>query len=119
MSFEWRELLDLARILPSLTLPNISSEAIQRASISRAYYAAFGHARTRAQSEGFLGLESAEDHVRLRDHFSRTGRADVARVLNKLRQWRNQADYQNEPGNLAMMLKESLAEAQRIINRLG
>jgi len=39
--------------------------------------------------------------------------------LNKLRQWRNQADYQNEPGNLAMMLKESLAEAQRIINRLG
>ena len=81
----------------------------------RAYYAAFGHPR----SEGFLGLESAEDHVRLRDHFGRTGRQDLARVLNKLRQWRNHADYQTEPGNLPMMLKESLAEAQRIINRLG
>jgi DNA-binding MarR family transcriptional regulator len=34
-----------------------------------------------------------------------------------LRQWRNQADYQTDPGNLVMMLKESLAEAQRVINR--
>jgi hypothetical protein len=118
MSFAWSDFLDLAHFLQTGPV-EIAAEVRLRAVVGRAYYAAFGVARSRAQSEGFIPLESAEDHFRLRDHFERTGRRDIARQLSRLRQWRNQCDYQDAAGNVVMMAKESTAEAHRVIRKLS
>src|SRR4051794_16566657 len=116
MSFDWREYLRVARLFADPAFPaGINDEAAKRTAVSRAYYAAFGYARVRAQFEGFVGLESAEDHALLRQHFDRTGRRDLARILNKLRQWRNQVDYETSVNHLPMMTKEAISEAQRLI----
>ncbi|HZL33967.1 MAG TPA: hypothetical protein VFC78_01575 [Tepidisphaeraceae bacterium] len=86
--------------------------------MGRAYYAAFGHARTFAESEGFISLETSEDHGLLRLHFERTRRDDIARLLGDLRKWRNEADYRGSVPNLEMLARESIARADRIVRRL-
>lgn len=118
MEFDWSEFLRVARYLQVNSSPDFTQEAAWRTAVSRAYYAAFGCARNRALNEGFIDSESAEDHYALREHFNRTGRRDVGRQLMRLRQWRNGADYQGAPENWQMVVKESIAEAQRLANRL-
>src|SRR5690242_6109015 len=112
MAFKWTEFLELAHFVQdSAAAGRVAVEGALRTAVGRAYYAAFGVARSQAQAGGFIPFESAEDHLLLREHFERTGRRDIARQLARLRQWRNQADYQSDAGNIAMMAKESIAEA--------
>jgi hypothetical protein len=39
-------------------------------------------------------------------------------ALDKLRQWRNQCDYDDTVTGLAPLLSSAIAEAQKIFNRL-
>ncbi len=70
MAFDWREYLDLAR---SLTQPGtgFTQEAALRCAMSRAYYAAFCHARNYARDHhGFMPAYDPSDHKLVRDHFT-------------------------------------------------
>src|SRR5690348_4334196 len=104
MSFDWREYLELARFLSGQTGPGFSQEAASRATISRAYYAAYGHALLYARD--FLGFaprrrpeERTQDHGRLRAHLRQRRRHRVADVLDVLRDARNLCDYDDDPVN--------------------
>jgi hypothetical protein len=120
MAFDWREYLALARWLQANTPPGISQEAAQRCAISRAYFAAYGHALNYAtQYLGFSPRNASEDHGRLRDHLKRSRRRATADSLDRLREWRNSCDYDgNFPGNLAATLTNALNEANYVFTSL-
>lgn len=81
MPFDGEEFLRLAEFLKQYTGTDFTAEAALRAGVSRAYYAALGVARTVALAEGYIALETAEDHQRLRDHFGRTRLPDIGTKL--------------------------------------
>ena len=120
MLFDWLEYLKLARWLSVHTPADVSQEAAQRDAISRAYYAAFGHARKYAEDWlGFVPREAAEDHGRLGAHLKSRRRRGTADRLARLRDWRNDCDYSGEfPGDLATVVGLALVDADYVFASL-
>lgn len=116
MSFDWREYLELAKELVSRTSSGYSSEAAHRSAVSRAYYSAFCWARNYA--EGILGFKrtkTAQDHELLRTYLKGQGKAQLASVLDKLRQWRNRSDYDDVVPHLDRYVQHAIPLAGRVI----
>lgn len=119
MPFDWREYLALAQYLQSQGNGTFSQEAAHRCAVSRAYYAAFCHARNYARDhQGFNLTRDPNEHERVRSHFQQRGNTAVATDLALLRQWRNQCDYHDTSANFALMLVGAIAGAQRIFESL-
>lgn len=119
MSFQWSDYIDIARFLLA-NVGVINEEAAYRSAISRAYYAAFCHAKYFAKDNfGFEPSDSAEDHRDLKDHFQRSGKNDVFRKLQRLRQWRNSSDY-DDPSYDANELnaRQAILQAEEVIHTL-
>jgi len=119
MAFDWKEYLSLAYFLDRRSGTNFSSEASSRAAISRAYYAAFCHARNYARDyDGFVPIMKVKDHEYVREHFRQNGQSNIAMCLDELRQWRNYCDYYDIVYALPQRLKSALQNAQDIIDKL-
>ena len=121
MAFNWQEYLTLARHLQGQTVPEVTREGVVRALISRAYYAAFGHARNYARDWlGFVPRYSGEDHGRVREHLKRRRRWAVGTFLEELRQSRNECDYLDvlSEADLDRLVNDCLAAADYIIRAL-
>ncbi|MCS6889062.1 MAG: hypothetical protein NZQ09_12715 [Chloroflexus sp.] len=119
MAFDWREYLALAKELAGDASASYSVEAARRAAISRAYYGAFCFARNVAQAkEGFIPSGSADDHRYLRDHFQKHGRLAVASQLNRLRQWRNNCDYEDRVAGIEHLVQIAIRSADRVVQEL-
>jgi hypothetical protein len=125
MPFDWREYLELARFVWGQTGPGFSSEAAARATISRAYYGAYGHALLYAHD--FLGFvprrraeERTQDYGRLRAHLRQRRRHRVADALDVLRDARNISDYDDDPVNfdIAWEAGKAITHAEYVINSL-
>ena len=121
--FDWRDYLELARLLgagqPGTSVRVRLSEATVRSAVGRAYYAAFGHARSyAAQNLGFVATGTAADHGRLTAHFQANGMVVIARQLSRLRRQRNQCDYDNLVSTLPTMAQDALRTSAAIIHRL-
>jgi hypothetical protein len=119
MLFNWREYLALAQYLQGQGSSQFTQEAGFRCAVSRAYYAAFCHARNYARDQhGFVLTYSARDHTLVRQHFK--GRSDTitATALDDLRQWRNLCDYDDTVSNLSSLLTSAISAAQAIFSRL-
>ncbi len=97
MSFEWADYLDLAKDLYALPASPGPEEAALRTATSRAYYAALHLASQRAQAEGYIPTFSGDDHQAISRHFRQLNadhvRKKIASDLDRMRQSRNQADY--------------------------
>jgi len=124
MSFNWTDFLTLADALVRHPNSPGPEEASLRSAISRAYYAAFCSARNLACSkESFIPRGTAEDHGRLRDHFRRTRdrtRRQIATHLNRLRNNRNGADYNDTlVGKPEALAQSSVAMAHNVLNDLN
>lgn len=118
MPFIWEEYLFLAQHLQTYVSTVFSQEAAFRCAVSRSYYAAFCHARNYARDhQGFIPSNTANDHHSVRAHF-KTRDISVAIALERLRQWRNQCDYDDTVAGLTALLSSALAEAQKIFTRL-
>jgi len=118
MPFDWREFLAVARFLAGHGGIAFSSEAAWRCAVSRAYYAAYCHARNYARdSNWFSPTNKPKDHGRLRACFQKRSMVAVASRLDSLRQWRNDCDYA-DVYVLPVSLASALAEAQQIIDAL-
>lgn len=119
MDFDWREYLNLARCLDGDRSVRCGAEARQRAAVSRAYYAAFCHARNHALRHNLASdyQESARAHRQVWETYRRHDR-DVARHLDDLRHWRNDCDYDDAVPGLAQMCDEALSAAQAVVDRL-
>lgn len=120
MPFAWKEFLELARDLSMRTVSGYSKEAAERTSVSRAYYAAFCHARNYATANlKFEPRRTGEDHRLLREHFRRLGeaQAEVGEALDDLRKWRNQCDYDDVVDNLPLLVQGALESARKILDQ--
>jgi hypothetical protein len=94
MPFEWQTFLEFARRLLEQAEKDPDPEAVLRSVASRAYFAAYGHARIyAARYLQFASREEVEDHGRLRAHLKGRRRKGDADRLGILRQFRNEADY--------------------------
>jgi|SRR5581483_1092488 uncharacterized protein (UPF0332 family) len=118
MPFDWKEYLDLAQFLAT-NQGSFTREAALRCAISRAYFAAFCHARNYASSQqGFKPKRTEEDHSDVREHFKRSGMLDIASKLDQLRQWRNKCDYAEEVFQVPVIAESALNTAQTVFSRL-
>ena len=116
MDFDWKAYLDLARFLQQHSASSTQPEAALRSAISRAYFAAFCHARNYARDRHGLQLRySGDDHYLVKQHFSNRRERGVAQKLNRLREWRNKCDYEDSIPDLATLLGGALSEAQMVI----
>src|SRR5690349_8322354 len=98
--FDWRGYHELAADLgqgaPGSSVTVKVSEATARCAISRAYYAAFCHARNHAESRlGYIPTQKGSDHWLLRQHFAQRGMNGIALRLRQLHGWRKQCDYED------------------------
>lgn len=94
MPFEWRDLLDLSEILRKTRADFPNEEAALRTAVSRAYYAAYGHAcQVAALKYQFQPSKTPDDHTQLRIHLRARKMYVLADKLDDLRKWRNKCDY--------------------------
>jgi hypothetical protein len=118
MTFAWQEYLALAQHLQDQSTNStsgISQEAALRCAVSRAYYAAFCHARNYARDHhGFKLSHGPDDHTRIREHFQRLGHVKIAQDLEQLRRWRNQCDYNDNVSNISLMCFGAMMAAQNV-----
>ena len=119
MAFDWREYLTIAQYLQVQSSSEFSQEAAHRCAVSRAYYAAFCHARNYARDcQGFILTRDGNEHELVRSHFQHHGNMVVANDLSQLRLWRNRCDYHDNSSNFALMLVGAIAGAQRMFESL-
>src|SRR6266852_9212753 len=112
MPFDWKEFLELSRILGRQAQDGGYREAFLRSAISRAYYAAFCHTRNYAIKRlGFRARYDGEDHGALRARLKKGKMQGVAERLQQLREWRNDCDYRND---VDFDLQSSLDSALRL-----
>ncbi|MDN7024021.1 HEPN domain-containing protein [Methanoculleus sp. FWC-SCC1] len=121
MQFQWSHFIDVAIFLFSnaddTTIPR---EAAYRSAISRAYYAAFCHAKWHAKDNFlFEPADNEEDHRDLRDHLKDHGKKDIARYLTQLRQWRNESDYDDPAYNAtSQKVQSAISLAEKVVSTL-
>ena len=121
MPFDWKQYLDLARELSQPTTSNAGThDARLRSAVSRAYYAAFCHARNYSRDWlKFVPNHTADDHGRLRAFLNDGKRRGIALKLDQLRQWRNDADYSDSvTSDLATMATYAVSEASKLLDLL-
>jgi len=119
MSFRWADYLSLARSILSQASA-LGEEASQRSAVSRAYYAAFCHARNYARDQhAYSPRYDSSDHRGIREYLARhrVGRT-VCPKLNELMTWRQQCDYEDRVENLAQIASKAIQYAEDIIRIL-
>jgi len=121
MSFDWREFLTIADALAELRI-GVSQEALFRSAVSRAYYAAFGAARAQAGVLRASTRKSAAEHGELAAFYTkRFGEAgeQIAVLLNRMRTFRNAADYDAMFDDAGAICDITLKDAHSLLNLLA
>jgi hypothetical protein len=122
MSFRWARYLDLANELAGKLVVVEGREAKLRSAISRAYYAAFHHARDYVVATHGQLPYSINEHEYVKNWFLNQRDRLLIQIgtdLDRLRQDRNRADYTDEwrggIGALDKTVDTSLQMAARTI----
>ena len=119
MSFAWLDYLALAEALLQARTTLAPEEACCRAAISRAYYAVYGAARTRARDQDGLQLPATGDaHQRVITHY-RQGPSPLHRAignnLRRLRRARNRADYDDQLDRPVALAQFAVRRARQVV----
>jgi len=125
MVFDGNESLRVAQFLGGKINGPCTPESVQRAAISRAYFAAFVHALYYEVDRGRFQRspldERGKDHGLLRKHFRDKRKHEIASELKELHKWRKICDYDyyTDPSMLlSIALDASLKNAKSIIDSL-
>jgi hypothetical protein len=120
MGFEWKLYVAVSRFLCAQADKSGNREGLLRSALSRAYYGAFCYSRNYARDWlGFNPRYDAEDHGRLRAHLKKSKRWRVSEKLERLRDWRNECDYQDQLNfDLEKALGPALQETDYIFSSL-
>lgn len=119
MSFAWLDYLVLAEALLQARTTFAPEEACCRAAISRAYYAVYGAALTRARDQDGLQLPATGDaHQRVITHY-RQGPSPLHRAignnLRRLRRARNRADYDDQRARPVALAQFAVRRARQVV----
>ena len=122
MSFAWLDYLVLAEALLQARTTLAPEEACCRAAISRAYYAVYGAARTRARDQEGVQLPATGDaHQRVITHY-RQGPSPLHRAignnLRRLRRARNRADYDDQLERPVALAQFAVRRARQVVAQL-
>lgn len=123
MSFPWVEYLTVARHLKDHSTTSGYLEGCLRSAISRAYYAALNMARNLLRDQ--WGIEVPEDatiHTFVPQWFmseDEVHQQEIGVLLERLRDRRRKADYQDEITKVSSLVNRSLADAQLVIDRVS
>lgn len=123
--FVWSEYLTLAEDLHAGRAPTASEEARARATVSRAYYAAFCSARDFLVDAGELSPAHGEEprpHGDVMRRFKQHGdgrRVKIGRWLDTLRGVRNRCDYDAEVGGARAHAEKSIMHARWVLEHLA
>lgn len=122
MSFAWSDYLVLAEALLQGRGTLAPEEACCRAAISRAYYAVYGVARTRARDQDGLQLPATGDaHQRVIAHYFQ-GASPLHRAigenLRRLRGARNRADYDDQLERPVTLAQSAVQRARTLLVQL-
>jgi len=115
--FAWKDYLELATVLKAQG-EAFRLESCFRSATSRAYYAAYCHARNWAANNGFIIQNIPDDHKNLQVHFNKTKKADIADKLDDLRKWRNRCDYRDRVSDPKLLAKKAIKEARKLLRLL-
>ena len=123
MSFDWSEYLKLARQLAVLDGSALDQEARLRSAISRAYYAAFCRSRNYLRDTQKRSVPGgAKAHAYVREQFLNSSvetRKEVGENLERLREARNKADYDDNVPGLPSLARTALEWAKEAIASLA
>jgi uncharacterized protein (UPF0332 family) len=120
MSFRWAKFLSVSEALSSGDV-GADREASLRSSVSRAYYAAFGSARSRARERRLHTRQSAAEHGEVSVFFAQKygdAGGEIAKLLSRLRTNRNMADYDDACEDAESLSTESIAYARQVLKLL-
>jgi uncharacterized protein (UPF0332 family) len=122
MSFAWLDYLVLAEALLQARTTFAPEEACCRAAISRAYYAVYGAARTRARDQDGLQLPATGDaHQRVITHYLQGPsllHQAIGHNLRRLRRARNRADYDEQLDRPLALAQFAVRRARQIVAQL-
>lgn len=122
MSFDRSDYLALARELYRQGAVHSSKEAELRSAVSRAYYAAFCKARNYLRDKENHSLsEGAEVHAQIQDIFMASSdrrRREIGENLNRLRAYRNRADYRDLFSGLSKTTVAAIELADDVLSDL-
>lgn len=119
MPFAWIEYIELAQFLCGQSGVGFSTEASDRSAVSRSYYAAYCHARNHARHRlAFQPTYGPSDHGALEGHYRRCRMTSVADKLKRLRQWRNDCDYEEAVSGLSLMVHSAIHQGRQLLNVL-
>jgi hypothetical protein len=125
VSFDWAEYLSLAEDLQGIPAsgPPVGTEARQRASVSRAYYAAYILARNHLRDIDRVHIPRGQNpHQFVAAHYANHSdpvRARIGQELARLRTQRNICDYNDTVVNLQNLAALSVARSRQIIADLA
>ena len=116
MSFDWKTYKDLAEELRSK-----DDEASKRSSISRLYYSVFHQAKIfLINIENYDYSEHKDSHAQVWNEFIRKGKTfkSIGENGKRLRNIRNDADYEDEIKRLDDVLETSFRTANNVLTYL-
>ncbi|MFZ1898100.1 hypothetical protein [Methanoregula sp.] len=117
MPYNWYNYLVFARNLnnnPVFIASVCDDETIKRNCVSRAYYAAFHHAKNYAETQGGFKFPEDDVHAAVKRWFKQNKKFNVWNDLRELSTWRNDCDYKDEVSNLDTLTIKSLKGAERV-----
>jgi len=123
MSFLWADYLAVARHLRDHSTASHYWEGCLRSAISRAYYAALNTARNLLRDQ--WGIEVPEDasiHTEVPRWFmgeDDVDRREIGVLLDRLRDRRRKADYDDEIPRVSSLVNSSLTDAEIVIDRIS
>jgi uncharacterized protein (UPF0332 family) len=127
INFKWEEFLHVARDLAQSAATQNSApkrEAMHRSAVSRAYYASFGTALQWLQTNfpNHPLPAHGEIHQSVIDFFGFSNDetfVEIAKLMRRLRQRRNEADYKSQLNGLEQMAQNAIFDANRVLNALS
>jgi len=122
MTFSWADYLIVARHLTEHSTASGYAEGCLRSAISRAYYAALNTARNLLRDQwGIEVPKTAEIHRFVPQWFmdeEDPDQQEIGILLDRLRDRRRRADYDDEITKVPSLAVRSLADAQIVIDRV-
>ncbi len=109
VTFDWEDFVILAKKLSEEAENSDIEDAYLRSSISRGYFAVFCLARNHLRDVEGLKIPTKETHKWVKNHFTGTNTKLKIKVqLERLRDDRNKADYNDEVKGLKKMAEKVL-----------
>jgi hypothetical protein len=121
-SFDWNQYLSFAQDLDNMRDPTTNKgitccqEAIDRCIVSRAYYAAFHHAKKYVESRTGQKFSIDNVHDEVSFWFFNHYKKGTFYDLREFRKWRNQCDYDDIVENFPKLIRDSRKTAGKIIH---